>query len=339
MSATPREIVAQTLAFENPPRAPRDLWFLPIAKNEHPEACEVLDRDYPSDIHPIGGRHPESPLAEGDPHEIGTAVDAWGCTFVNVQRGVHGEVKDPLVKDWEADREKIRFPREWLQIDTDDVARECDETDKYTRAGCMPRPFERLQFLRGTEGLYMDLMDPSDAFLSFMKELHAFNCEQVELWARTPVDSIGMMDDWGAQNALLISPNTWREFFRPMYKDFVDITHGAGKTFFMHSDGHILAIYPDLIEIGVDALNSQLFCMGIENLEPYAGKITFWGEIDRQHLLPFGSRAEIDAAVKKVHASLWRNGGCFAQCEFGAGSRPENVRQVFESWDAVTQGE
>jgi hypothetical protein len=45
---------------------------------------------------------------------------------------------------------------------------------------------------------------------------------------------------------------------------------------------------------------------------------------------------EIDAAVRSVHAALWRNGGCIAQCEFGADARPENVRQVFASWEAVT---
>jgi hypothetical protein len=107
----------------------------------------------------------------------------------------------------------------------------------------------------------------------------------------------------------------------------------------MHSDGHTLAIYPDMIELGLDAFNTQLFCMGVENLRPFAGKITFWGEIDRQWLLPHGTPADIDAAVRLVHANLWANGGCIAQCEFGAGARPENVRQVFASWDAVTKGQ
>jgi hypothetical protein len=104
----------------------------------------------------------------------------------------------------------------------------------------------------------------------------------------------------------------------------------------MHSDGHILAIMPDLVEIGVDAVNSQVFCMGVANLSEFAGRITFWGEIDRQHLLPNGTLDDIEQAVAEVHAHLWRDGGCFAQCEFGAGARPENVRRVFETWDRLT---
>ena len=85
----------------------------------------------------------------------------------------------------------------------------------------------------------------------------------------------------------------------------------------------------------MDAVNSQLFCMGVENLAPFAGRITFWGEIDRQHLLPEGTPVEIDRAVQQVYTHLWRNGGCIAQCEFGAAARPENVRQVYSSWAAL----
>ena len=64
----------------------------------------------------------------------------------------------------------------------------------------------------------------------------------------------------------------------------------------------------------------------------FAGKVTFWGEVDRQHLLPNGTPEEIAAAVASVKEALWRDGGCIAQCEFGPGARPENVRAVFQSW-------
>jgi hypothetical protein len=146
------------------------------------------------------------------------------------------------------------------------------------------------------------------------------------------------MDDWGAQNSLLISPDTWVEIFQPLYKDYIDIAHRAGKKIFMHSDGHTLAIYPHLIALGLDAFNSQIFCMGVENLAPYKGKITFWGEMDRQHLLPSGSTGDIRDAVKQLHDTLWQDGGCIAQCEFGAGAKPENVRAMFAAWDEFTGG-
>ena len=166
----------------------------------------------------------------------------------------------------------------------------------------------------------------------FMATLHAFYCDLLAVWAHTDVDALRIMDDWGSQRSLLISPAMRRTYFAPMYRDYAQIAHAAGKKFFMHSDGHILAIYPDLIEIGVDALNSQIFCMGIEQLASFAGKITFWGEIDRQHLLAFATPDAVEAVVRQVYAQLWRNGGCIAQCEFGAGAQPANVERVFATW-------
>lgn len=97
----------------------------------------------------------------------------------------------------------------------------------------------------------------------------------------------------------------------------------------MHSDGNILAIYPHLVELGLDAINSQVFCIGLDNLAPFRGKITFWGEMDRQYLLSRGTVTDVDADVRRMRDALWADGGCVAQCEFGAGAKSENVRRVF----------
>ena len=105
----------------------------------------------------------------------------------------------------------------------------------------------------------------------------------------------------------------------------------------MHSDGYILDILPDLVELGLDAVNSQIFCMGLENLKDFRGKICFWGEIDRQHLLPKRSVKEIEDAVGEVYSNLFHSGGVIAQCEFGAGANPINVRTVFQTWDSLTE--
>lgn len=335
MSATPREIVHQTLEFAGPPRAARDLWVLPIAAERFGAELAELNQAYPPDLTAIAGHERDTAPTRGAPYAIGEFTDEWGCTFINIQRGVIGQVKEPLVGDWAADRARLHVPREWLTLDRDAVNRDCAATDRFALAMACPRPFEQLQFLRGSEELYLDLADPPAGLLAFMREQHAFYCELLEAWARTNVDALRFMDDWGSQRALLIAPRRWRELFKPMYRDYAQIAHSHGKKLFMHSDGHIAAIFPDLIEIGIDAVNSQLFCMGIETLAPFAGRITFWGEIDRQHLLCDGTPLEVDGAVQQVHAHLWRNGGCIAQCEFGAAARPENVRQVYASWAAL----
>jgi hypothetical protein len=85
--------------------------------------------------------------------------------------------------------------------------------------------------------------------------------------------------------------------------------------------------------LGLDAINAQLFCMGLEKLKPFKGQITFWGEIDRQHLLSTGTTKEVAAAVRQVKETLYQDGGVIAQCEFGPGANPENVYTVFETWN------
>jgi hypothetical protein len=335
MAATPRELVLQTLNFEGPARAPRQLWWLPWAEIYHPAELAEIRAAFPTDIEGAPGFLREPAFAKGDSCEPGVFIDDWGAEFVNIQRGVVGEVKNPLIRDWAADVERVHVPREWLSVDTDKVNEFCADSDKFIMAGCCPRPFEQMQFLRGTADFYLDLLMQPPEMAAFLAVMHNFYCDQMELWAKTDVDALMFMDDWGSQQSLLIDPALWRDVFKPLYRDYIQIAHGAGKKIFMHSDGHTLDIYPDLVELGLDAFNSQLFCMGVDKLEPFAGKITFWGEIDRQHLLPEGSAGDIRQAVEQVYQTLWKNGGCIAQCEFGAAANPGNVREVFAHWDRL----
>ena len=77
--------------------------------------------------------------------------------------------------------------------------------------------------------------------------------------------------------------------------------------------------------------------MGVEELgRRFKGKLTFWGEIDRQNLLPHGTPQEIQQAVYDVWLHLYDRGGVIAQCEFGLEAKPENVWTVYETWDSLS---
>ena len=93
----------------------------------------------------------------------------------------------------------------------------------------------------------------------------------------------------------------------------------------------------DAFKVGIDALNSQIFCMGVDKLEQFAGQITFWGEIDRQHMLIEATHEELSAAVEKVYNKLYRNEGVIAQCDFGPGVTPDRVETVFAFWNKMNQ--
>jgi uroporphyrinogen decarboxylase len=332
---TSRELVVRTLELQSPPRVPRQLWTLPWAERFYPAELAAIQKKYPDDIL----RCPaflKSPLTTlGDEHAPGLFVDEWGCRFENRQWGIIGEVKDPLLKNWR-EWKSVRVPEERLSLDTAKVDDFCRVSDAFVHSQPLIRPFELLQFIRGPENLYVDLAERPDELFRLIERIHAFYKKELELWASTDVDALFFADDWGSQKSLLISPALWREVFKPLYREYAGIAHRQGKYAFMHSDGYITDIYPDLIEIGVDALNSQVFCMDVGELgRRFAGKITFWGEVDRQHLLPYGTPGDVAAAVKAAKEALYRNGGAIAQCEFGIGARPENVAAVFETWKSL----
>ena len=333
---TGRERVLRALRFEKCDRVPRDLWELPGARKRHGEAIPDLLRRFPVDIVRPPIDRPSLPHMKGDPAAVGIFVDEWGCEFLNVQEGVIGEVKNPVVKDWR-DLDRVRPPHELIGKGLEKVNEFCAACREFVLAG-WNNPFERLQFLRGSENLYGDLGDPPAEFFALRDRLHQHFLAELDGLCRTNVDGITFADDWGSQKTLLIRPDQWRELFKPLYKDYADVIHQAGKFAFMHSDGHIFDIYQDLIEIGVDAINSQIFCMDIEEIgKRFCGKITFWGELSRQTIMPHGTEADVRNAVRRVWKNLSHHGGgVIAQFEYGLDTRPENAVAAFEEWGKMT---
>ena len=334
---TSRELVYKTLEGKNYGRIPRQKWYLPWAGINHPEKVKLINETFPCDLLGVGARLKTPPVLEkGEACKIGAYVDSWGCEFTNIQDGIVGEVKRPLVMDDEwNDADKVHIPEEWLSFEIPQVNADLPK-DIFTIGGVCPRPFEQLQFIRGSENLYLDIACRPKKFLAFIEKMHDFYCRALKKWAQTDVDALNFMDDWGSQKSLLINPKVWDELFAPLYKDYINIAKKAGKKMFMHSDGYTLDIIPRLIDLGLDAFNTQIFCIGIEKLKQYKGKITFWGEIDRQNLLPYGTKQDIQNAVRQVYDNLYDNGFCIAQCEFGPGANPDNVYTVFETWNELT---
>jgi hypothetical protein len=264
----------------------------------------------------------------------GTYIDDWGSVWRLAEPGVLGEVKQPVLADWSR-LSTFRPPLDRiLSRDWDYINKECDRSESFMLSDACARPFERLQFLRGTENLYIDLAYDTPEIRTLIRMVHDYYREVVTCWANSNVDAVMLMDDWGSNISLLIQPDMWRAVFKPIYREFCEIIHRTGKYVFFHSDGFIEAIFDDLIEIGVDALNSQLFCMDIEGLAArHKGKITFWGEIDRQQVLPFGTPSDVKEAVARVRRALDDpRGGVIAQCEWGKDNTRENVEAVFDAW-------
>lgn len=332
---TGRERVKAALTHTQPDRVPRDLWALPYVSLFRKEELDEVLRTFPLDI-----SQPELSPGSGDTEiehlsRAGKYVDEWGSVWNVGEPGIIGEVKQPALADWST---LSTYQPPWNLIRKRDLShanRQCEKSDLFMLSPVCARPFERLQFLRGTENVFMDLAYGSAKIFKLIEMIHEYYLADVTNWVSSNVDAVFLIDDWGSNQALLINPDTWRQVFKPLYRDYCDIIHTAGKFVFFHSDGNIESIYGDLIEVGIDAINSQLFCMDIERLaERYKGKITFWGEIDRQYVLPFGSQADIYAAVRRVREALDDGtGGIITQCEWGKDNSRDTIETVFKAWN------
>lgn len=331
---TGRERVKAALKFENPDRPPRDLWALPYVSLFREDELDVILEKYPMDI----GASQRSPGRANEAADltaqVGTYTDEWGSVWEVGEPGIIGEVKQPAVADW---AQLAAFKPPWDQIrgrDFSQLNEDCDRSDLFMMSDVTARPFERLQFLRGTENTFMDIAYDTKELRQLLEMIHEYYLEDIRGWCETNVDGIFMMDDWGTNHSLLINPAAWRELFKPLYREYCDMIHAAGKFCFFHTDGHTEAIYGDLIEVGMDAINSQLFTMDIEGLAAkYKGKVTFWGELDRQYVLPFGTQEEVRDAVLRVRRALDDGrGGVIAQCEWGKDNSSQTIDTVFKTW-------
>ena len=347
MFGTSRARVIKSLTFERPDKIPRDLWWLPAVDMQHSTELKTLLDDYPMDIATAPFKPGTSKRQEGQPSIVvpgshppvsqplagGRYVDEWGSMWYVGEDGVIGEVKKPVLDDLS----KIKsFTPPWEYLDTTDLS-EVNEawanSDVFLLSNVCARPFERLQFVRGTEKLFIDLAYGTREIYLLSSMIHEYNLKHIQMWLQTDVDGIFMMDDWGAKDTLLISPDLWRELLKPLYKEYCDLIHRAGKYVFFHSDGCIDAVFADLIEIGIDVINSQLFTMNIEEIaRQFKGKITFWGEISR-FILHLGTVSDVVEVVGRVQKALYdEQGGLIAQCEWGKDNPPANIRAVYSAW-------
>jgi uroporphyrinogen decarboxylase len=129
------------------------------------------------------------------------------------------------------------------------------------------------------------------------------------------IDIIWLMEDFGTQKGMMISPQMFEEMIAPYYSRFFQwIRANTSWKIFFHTCGGVYPIIDTLIDCGIDILNPvQTSAVGMEAEKlkaEFGDRLTFWGGgIDTQSVLPFGSPKEIEDQVKERIQTLAPNGG------------------------------
>jgi uroporphyrinogen decarboxylase len=130
------------------------------------------------------------------------------------------------------------------------------------------------------------------------------------------IDIIWLMEDFGTQKGMMISPKMFKEMIAPYYKRFFQwIRENTTWKIFFHSCGGIYPIIETLIDCGIDILNPvQTTASGMNPVTlkaEFGDRLTFWGGgIDTQSVLPFGSPQEIQDQVRE-RIQVFAPGGGF----------------------------
>ncbi len=173
--------------------------------------------------------------------------------------------------------------------------------------------WERAWALRGFAELLVDVIAEPDFAQELIEKVTEHQIQIVERLLELPFDGVLFMDDWGYQQGVLLGAKRWRQLLKPHLARTYALVHQAGKYVLHHSCGSIVEIMDDLIEIGVDVLESvQPEAAG---MNPYAlkarfgNRITFWGGLGSQALIPFGKPEEIRAEVRRLCEEMGKGGG------------------------------
>lgn len=245
----------------------------------------------------------------------GTHVDAWGCVWTNVQRGMEAIVTGHPV----ATREAVRTLK-------------APEVNIGLPHGFM---FLRLADLRGFEQIMLDFATEPPELQMLIDIVLEYNLRQVDyLLGLDPVPTLSpgilwLGDDLGMQHGLPISPEKWRKYLKPCYTRIFAPLRAAGYAIHMHTDGHILEIIPDLIECGVDVLNAQSRANGLDNLAAACkGKVCLNLDLDRQ-MFPFATPAELEAHVREVVEKLGSpEGGLWIEAQVSQDTTLKNIEAI-----------
>lgn len=271
-------------------------------------------------------------------------VDSWGYKWHYTMHGIEGAVIDPPLDDWskfddykapDSDIWHDRGGRRNWELELKHIENAKKRGDLTSGGLVHGFLFLRMQYLRGFENLMMDMALEEPRLFDLIEIIDRENLKIINKYCKAGVDLINLPEDLGAQNSLVISRNMFLKYILPSYKKLIAPCKENNILVSIHSDGYILDILDDLIEVGMDIINPQDLCNGIDNLRRILkGRVCIKLDLDRVKITPHGTRNEIFNLIEEEIKVLGsREGGL----EFIYGvyppTGPDQVAYVCEAFD------
>lgn len=335
-----RERTFLTLEHQEPDRVPIDCWISPamrekVARIQNTDHGEFLDKN------DVDLRYIEGPSYVGPASRVSDGqmdIDIWGVTrqlthvYLTGEDGEYTEsykqvIRSPL-QDVHSVEEILAYDHwpspDWFDYDV--IEEQCLEIKDAGRVvvfmGDRLNRIAQLKpacYLRGFERVFLDMMEnPEIARALFQKisEFYLAYGQRILEAAKGNIDILCTGDDFGTQNAPLISPAMWRDFLKPGFKAFIKLGKEHDSYVMHHTCGSISPVIPDMIECNLDILQSlqpEAADMDPRLLkELFGDRLCFQGGISIQKILPKGTPEDVRRHVQSVLQAMSPGGGYIA---------------------------
>lgn len=279
---------------------------------------------------------------------VTTSIDEWGVHWLSGASGEHIATNPPPLAGMETAAE-VEAYSSWP--DPADPARYAglrekvlDLKSRSSRAiafnlGCQIA--SQARNMRGYEQWLMDfILNPvlAEAIMRKIMTIHLITAERALAAIGDQVDVVTVADDLATQNGPMMSPAIYRKIIKPLQQEIFGFIKARTKAkLFYHCCGAASFFLDDLLEAGIDILNPVQ--VSAANMQPedlkrrYGDRVTFWGGVDTQRLLPYGSPQEVADGVKRLIDIMAPGGGFILATVHNIRPEvpPENLIALFDT--------
>jgi uroporphyrinogen decarboxylase len=330
---TPRERVLRAVSLQKPDRVPKDLsWGLtpPVMEKFRKETGREDPDDYFNiEVRFVGMDPPpgrDSQVADESRRAFGryyedlpkdATITEWGTAHLPGTY-YHFTKLVPPMRPFSTLREFEAFPvptfdEPWRRAHAAQRIEAFHKRDLAVCGAMAVTIFETAWQLRGMEELLTDFTLHPELATFMLDRITDVRCDMARFFAEQGVDILVLGDDVSMQTGMMMSPETWRTWFKGRMARIIGEARAVKPSLpvFYHSDGNPEAIIPDLIEIGVTILNPvQPECIDpvvVKRL--YGDRLALWGTMGTQTTMPFGTPKDIRREVKHRIDTVGAEGG------------------------------
>lgn len=307
-----QELLIKAATYQNPEEIPVSIGILPAVFLKYGDGIKEVIAKYPDILGDWWKTYDPYKNMPGSYHK-GQFTDPWGCVWSNEEDGMESIVTENPVKTRE-DVHTMKLP----------------DGDVGLPHGYM---YLRLLDLRGFEEIMIDFYEEPPELQILIDKVLNYNLRQVKLMLENNKSKMVYFgDDLGMQKGLAIGPEKWRKYMKPCFAALYKLCKDDNRLIYMHTDGCIYEIMPDLQECGVDMINPQYRANGLDNLVRVCkGKIPICLDFDRQ-LFPFGTPDDMRRHVEECVKALYLpEGGLALNLEIGPDNPLENIDALFKA--------